>query len=193
MAELFNQGTTTSPNTSMRLAIGKASTATLNITLADFVTWLNTQLTALLPLGTIVLWYGTVASRPTGWALCDGGTYGGITTPDLRNVVPVGANTDTGGVPTTTIAGGNTTSGGAANHRHASILQTTYLGSDVVQGFTSSTPGSATTQNILQDAYTASGGTAVAGILTAGQLYTGDAISNGLPPYQAVVYIMKYA
>lgn len=49
------------------------------------------------PIGTIALWSGSIASIPQsdGWYLCDGGTYGGVTTPDLRNKFIVGAGTDT--------------------------------------------------------------------------------------------------
>jgi microcystin-dependent protein len=54
----------------------------------------------LVPTGTIVMWYGSGANIPGGWAPCDGGTYGRsdntgtITTPDLqgRFVVGVGSN-----------------------------------------------------------------------------------------------------
>lgn len=54
--------------------------------------------TAALPLGTVVVWTGSIASIPTGWQLCDG--TGG--SPDLRDRFVVGAgNTyavgDTGG------------------------------------------------------------------------------------------------
>ncbi len=35
-----------------------------------------------IPVGVIVMWSG--ATAPTGWALCDGGTYSGKITPDLR-------------------------------------------------------------------------------------------------------------
>jgi len=35
-----------------------------------------------IPVGGIIMWSG--ATAPTGWALCDGGTYNGIRTPDLR-------------------------------------------------------------------------------------------------------------
>lgn len=51
-------------------------------------------LNLLLPIGTIIMWGGTVAAIPTGWALCDGSTVGGNTTPDLRNkfILQAGAN-----------------------------------------------------------------------------------------------------
>jgi microcystin-dependent protein len=54
--------------------------------------------------GLICLWYGSVASIPTGWHLCDG-TYG---TPDLRDKFVFGAG---GGY-----AVGAT--GGTGSHRH---------------------------------------------------------------------------
>ena len=42
------------------------------------------------PLGVIVMWSG--ASVPTGWALCDGSTVNGRTTPDLRGRFVIGSN-----------------------------------------------------------------------------------------------------
>lgn len=53
------------------------------------------------PIGGIILWYGSIASIPTGWQLCNG-TNG---TPDLRDQFVVGAGTtysvgDTGGSAT---------------------------------------------------------------------------------------------
>lgn len=47
--------------------------------------------TSLVPTGSILLWSGSTASVPTGWALCNGQTVarsdgtGNITTPDLTN------------------------------------------------------------------------------------------------------------
>jgi hypothetical protein len=58
-----------------------------------------------LPAGAIVMWSGTVATIPQGWALCDG-TQG---TPNLRDRFVVGAGTtylpgDTGGSATANLA-----------------------------------------------------------------------------------------
>lgn len=58
----------------------------------------------MLPIGTILLWYGAVADIPSGYQLCDG-TNG---TPDLRNSFLVGAG-DTYAVGAT---------GGATTHTH---------------------------------------------------------------------------
>ena len=41
------------------------------------------------PIGTIVMWSG--APIPTGWSTCDGGTYNGTATPDLRDKFVVGS------------------------------------------------------------------------------------------------------
>lgn len=55
-------------------------------------------------LGTIILWYGSIATTPYGWHLCDGT----LDTPDLRNIFIVGAN------DAYAIGAG----GGAINHTH---------------------------------------------------------------------------
>lgn len=66
------------------------------------------------PAGLVILWYGSVASIPAGWHICDG-TAGTI---DLRGKFPVGAGTgsaysvgDTGGSTTFTAAGTVTVTG----------------------------------------------------------------------------------
>jgi hypothetical protein len=51
----------------------------------------DTQAYLSFPLGGIVMWSGTIAQIPGGWYLCDGGTYGGLKTPDLRNKFIVGS------------------------------------------------------------------------------------------------------
>ena len=43
-----------------------------------------------IPSGVIVMWSGSIASIPSGWALCDGTN----STPDLRNRFIVGAHSD---------------------------------------------------------------------------------------------------
>jgi len=65
-----------------------------------------------LPIGSIIIWSGTVASIPTGWQFCDG-TNG---TPDLRDRFVVGARQDSGGVSMTNVSGSLTKIGGEAKH-----------------------------------------------------------------------------
>ena len=55
---------------------------------------------AQVPIGLIQLWHGSLATIPSGWALCDGNSYtrtdgeGSITTPDLRTKFIRGATGD---------------------------------------------------------------------------------------------------
>ena len=44
-----------------------------------------------IPLGGIIMWSGSIAAIPAGWALCDGAIHSGQPTPDLRNRFIVGA------------------------------------------------------------------------------------------------------
>jgi microcystin-dependent protein len=81
-----------------------------------------------LPTGMIVLWSGSVASIPAGWALCNGANG----TPDLRDRFVVGAGSTyavaaTGGASTVTLAVANlpahthtfsATTGSAGSHSH---------------------------------------------------------------------------
>lgn len=62
-----------------------------------------------IPVGGIILWSGTIASIPTGWALCNGSNG----TPDLRDRFVVGASVDVSGQSRTSITGSNTKSGGS--------------------------------------------------------------------------------
>jgi hypothetical protein len=74
------------------------------------------------PQGVIALWSGSIASIPTGWALCDGTTgiakespgVGTFTAPDMRNKFIVGAG-DTYAVDA---AGGSLTSDSQGAHTH---------------------------------------------------------------------------
>lgn len=72
------------------------------------------------PLGGIIMWSGSVA--PDGWALCDGGTVNGYTTPDLRGRFIVGYNsgdTDFDGIGNHSTGGTtNGETGGNKSHSH---------------------------------------------------------------------------
>lgn len=71
---------------------------------------LSTDLTAtFLPVGTILLWSGSIATIPTGFALCNGSNG----TPDLRDKFIAGAGM--------TYAPGVT--GGAADHDHSFYIE----------------------------------------------------------------------
>jgi microcystin-dependent protein len=48
------------------------------------------------PIGSVILWSGTVLDKPQGWALCDGTVVNGFRTPDLRGRFILGAGTGPG-------------------------------------------------------------------------------------------------
>ena len=64
---------------------------------------------AAFPVGGIIMWSGSIASIPSGWALCNGSNG----TPDLRNRFVIGAHSDSAGVANTTVTGTSTLTGGS--------------------------------------------------------------------------------
>lgn len=79
--------------------------------------------------GMIMMWSGTIATIPSGWALCNGS--GG--TPDLRNRFIIGAHSDDAGVAKTTITGSPTQTGGSkdaivVSHTHTATTTATDSG-----------------------------------------------------------------
>jgi microcystin-dependent protein len=93
------------------------------------VTKSHTELNATnfsMPVGIITAWYGSSLTVPAGWAICNGQTVplsaggGNITTPDLRDLVIVGAGSGIAAQGTQT---GATTSsvntGSAGSHTHS--------------------------------------------------------------------------
>lgn len=67
--------------------------------------------------GMVLMWYGTLATIPSGYQLCDG-TNG---TPDLRNQFLVGGEADKFGVPGTMIEGALFPIGGGKTHIHTTV------------------------------------------------------------------------
>jgi microcystin-dependent protein len=97
------------------------------------VTATPAQINTAAPTGLISLWYGSTASIPTGWALCNGGTYakqdgsGNLVAPDLRGLFVAGAGGSltvgqTGGAssvtPTVTVASYTLTTADIPSHNH---------------------------------------------------------------------------
>jgi hypothetical protein len=67
-----------------------------------------------LPSGSIIMWSGTIATIPSGWAFCNGANG----TPDLRNRFVVSAQSDDAGAAKTNLTGSLTVSGGSISHTH---------------------------------------------------------------------------
>lgn len=173
-----------------------SSAAELNI--LDGVTATTNDLnTRLMPTGGIILWSGSVASVPSGWALCDG-TNG---TPDLRNRFVVGAGSGyavgaTGGADTVTLAEANLpahthtfsgTTNTTGSHTHVEQNYPTNGSGDGVGPGASCCGGTPTNSGLTtlpagDHSHTFSGTTSSVG--------SGTAHENR-PPYYALAYIMK--
>ena len=141
------------------------------------------------PTGTIVMWSGTIANIPAGWAFCDGNNG----TPNLRSrfIVGVGAAYavgDTGGVndftllirhmPSHTHTGSTNNAG---NHSHSYTYgTTTRTGSSNPQVRTTSGGNRSNTDSAGSHSHT----------ITMNNTGRGEAHENR-PPYYALCYIMK--
>jgi len=154
-----------------------------------------------IPSGGIILWSGSVANIPSGWALCDGTN----STPDLRNKFVVGGWVDGVDDAMTTVTGGGTKSGGSKDAivpSHSHTYDDKYI--DQMQQATSQSFSSLRTIP-----YSSSG--SWSGYMTTGRddggnrgirlngkidsasvSTTGSSVTNAnLPPYYALAYIMK--
>ena len=147
------------------VGIGKDPGTTLDVNGTVNATTIQQGGNELIPSGVIVMWSGSVASIPAGWALCDGGLHSGVQTPDLRDRFIVGAgNTKTPG-----------DTGGTSSHLHGIAHTHAYSGDEGAyqQGSTDffrlyrtnhETQGASTTNSETQD---------------------------HIPPYYALAFIMK--
>jgi len=228
-ASVANGGTgVTATPTNGQLLIGNGSgfnlatlTGGTGITVTNTAGGISIAATgAAVPSGTIVLWYGTFASIPAGWVLCDGNPSTGA--PDLRDRFVIGAGStynpgDTGGSSTLTVAigatsltqdqiaphthlatasdGGHTHSVYDPGHFHTVGENTpSVLGGPNVQytfgNTTTTTVNPAVTNVAVQTGYA----NVSVGIASSGggQPHT-HTVTTGtnLPPFRALAYIMK--
>ncbi len=135
------------------------------------------------PAGMIMLWYGTVGSIPSGWALCNGANG----TPDLRDRFVVGAGSAyalsaTGGANTVALTTNEMPSHGHSvsdpGHTHGVF---TPGGSGTALASSAIAAGYGGNHAIIQTGYTG------VGINGAG----GNAAHENRPPYYALYYIMR--
>lgn len=150
--------------------------------------------------GMIIMWSGTVATIPSGWALCDGSSG----TPDLRDRFVVAARQDSGGQAMTNLTGTLTKSGG-------SLTSTSNGGESLTSGSTALTlaqipshshdyvgiTGTATgDQNGGSGLRSITTGTLTTTAAGSGQGHTHTVTTNNhthtvTPPYFALAFIMK--
>jgi microcystin-dependent protein len=148
-----------------------------------------------IPVGGIIMWSGTIANIPSGWALCNGSNG----TPDLRNRFLIGASTDSGGSAQTAVTGSNTITGGTKDAivvSHTHTLSGGGLGGSTT--FLTGASVSTSTEGVN------SGGAAVvdgvnlstsSGTVT----FTNQTVSTegssgtnqNLPPYYSLAFIMR--
>jgi hypothetical protein len=138
----------------------------------------------IVPTGVITLWYGAIASVPSGWLLCDG-TNG---TPDLRNRFIVGAGSTyavdaTGGSANAALVS-HTHTATVTDPGHNHLSNATGLVNNNIN-FTGT--GGADYRNV-NDTQT---GSAFTGITVANSTEGVSATNANLPPYYALAYIMK--
>jgi hypothetical protein len=150
----------------------------------------------LLPLGSIMLWSGSIETIPGGWILCDGNNG----TPDMRNRFVVGASDDSGGVAMTNITGTLTKTGGnkdsvVPSHNHTGTVDSSgdhfhrYLIYDSAIGHIDAPYLSNENDGVLHGDTTSTAGLHNHTFTTNS---TGtDGTNANLPPYYALAYIMK--
>lgn len=163
--------------------------------------YVDNSVSASFPVGGIIMWSGTIATIPSGWALCNGSSG----TPDLRDRFIIGASQDSGGAARTNVTGSLTQTGGSkdaitVSHTHTVTDPGHFHSADGTNG------GNNFPRNVFMDSgfdYTSiyaspndanyvpgsRVGTAVTGISIAS---TGSSGTNAnLVPYFALAFIMK--
>ena len=146
-----------------------------------------------------MLWYGSVASIPSGWVLCDGNN----STPDLRNRFVIGAGTggnyspdDTGGSADATLVSHSHT---INNHTHSFSGSNTHNHSYNEPNFTTHAfTGGAGSQRSQGTSGASTGNASITISGTTGNpsdrgtnSQGSSATNKNLPPYYALCYIMK--
>lgn len=159
---------------------------------------------AYFPTGGIIMWSGTVANIPDGWALCNGSNN----TPDLRNKFIIGAGStyapgNTGGDASVSLEVANLPShnhtflGGyalsAGSHKHgiyANVAGTAGAGAALVSGSYETRQIESTSRSILPDVLETADAHShnVAGSIS--NTGSGTAHDN-MPPYYALCFIVK--
>ena len=132
-----------------------------------------------IPLGGIIMWSGSVASIPAGWALCNGQTSNGRTTPNLQDRFVIGAGS--GYSPNGTGGNANITLSVAQLPPHHHTFTDYYFSEN--NGFNNHNAGSASSDNdnnlfgygYVHDTQDTGSGSAI----------------NILPPYYALAFIMR--
>jgi len=163
-------------------ATTKATSSTFGIVRADGTSVLITSGVISIQAfftGMIMMWSGSIATIPSGWALCNGSNG----TPDLRNRFIVGAGStynpaDTGGTSDTIVVSHSHTITDPGHFHYWGGGSNAQAGND-----NGGVPSNSGTTNFP----TSTAFTGITGTNTTGQSGT----NQNLPPYYALAYIMK--
>ncbi len=139
-----------------------------------------TAMTGGIPTGGIIMWFGSIASIPSGWALCDGNNG----TPNLMDKFIVGAgnsyNVDTSAVaPTHAHGAGSYT---ASNHTHTGNASSNTSGSRLVDDNSGGQNYMVSDESHVHSLTINTGGGSISGNSNS---------TTSLPPYYALAYIMR--
>lgn len=202
--------------------VATAPTLPIDVTFAFYnyeippALWGTTVITVTqtIPIGSILIWYGTAATIPVGYGLCDGTIYnrsdgaGTIASPNLVGFFVMGANAAVQGQV-----------GGSTTITQANLPVYNLTVTDAGHNHTHTDPGHTHTPTVggsLLDVNSGSGGTAGwqaglsfsncqgTGLTTVGTGVTNNAATTGItvnsggggaaynPPYTALCYMIKY-
>lgn len=154
-----------------------------NVLTSNGTAWTSAALPPSFVTGMILLWSGSIASIPSGWALCNGSNG----TPDLRDRFIVGA-----GSTYAVDATGGSADAVVVSHTHTA----TVTDPGHIHGITGSQSGVGSTHNKLDannsNQISASNTTSATTGISVTVNSTGSSGTNAnLPPYYALAYIMK--
>ena len=121
------------------------------------------------PIGSIIMWWGSTGSIPSGWSLCDGTTVNGYATPDLRDKFVIGA-----GSSYAVNATGGSKDAVVVEHNHTTNID----GGHVIPGNGGST-------------YPYGGAGSYSSTVFSMQNEGVSGTDKNLPPYHALCYIMR--
>lgn len=163
-----------------------------NITSSSVVAATSFTGNGIIPIGGIIMWSGTIANIPSGWALCNGSNG----TPDLTNRFVIGAGVDSTGAKTN-ITGTPTQTGGTkdatvVSHSHFIANGDNNTGSAAFATLsatnTLSREGGRSSGSDLT--YSLAGSANAAAVGNTNTVGTSGTNAN-LPPYYALAFIMR--
>lgn len=137
-----------------------------------------------LPIGSIIMWYKTIAEIPAGWILCDGNDG----SPNLLGKYVVGVSSDAGRVPTGNANHSHTNPNtvGGGNHIHD---VTGYIDGTVTYVDVSTTPSGARSGISKTHSHDIDMDLPYSG--THAHTTSNTAVTDNVPPYLQLYFIMR--